>query len=85
MWHLYYRFCVYLFVRHFNYLEVFQSWKLKLTSKINSKCVHKVSTKINTAESKRHRDFCWRSGNSIKRKTTMGQPNPGYPLFRRQS
>jgi hypothetical protein len=29
--------------------------------------------------------FCRWSGNSIKRKTTPGQPNPGFPLFRRQS
>jgi hypothetical protein len=29
--------------------------------------------------------FCWRSGNSINKKTTPGQANPWYPLFRRQS
>jgi hypothetical protein len=29
--------------------------------------------------------FCLQSVNSVKIKTTPGQPNPGYPLFRRQS
>jgi hypothetical protein len=33
----------------------------------------------------KRRIFCRQSVNSIKRKTTSGQPNPRYPLFRRQS
>jgi hypothetical protein len=31
-----------------------------------------VSIKIHTTESKWHRDFCWRSGNSIKEKPLRG-------------
>jgi hypothetical protein len=31
---------------------------MELTSKINSKCVHKLLAKINNAESKQHKNFC---------------------------
>jgi len=31
---------------------------MELTSKINSKCVHKVLTKIINAENKQHKNFC---------------------------
>jgi len=60
-------------------------WKLKLTSKNKQQVCAQSVNKNNNAEIKWHRDFCWWSGNSIKRKTTPGQQNPGYPLFRRQS
>jgi len=43
-----------------------------------------VQQNITMWKIKRH-IFFRRSGNSFKRKTTPGQPNPGYPLFRRQS
>jgi len=60
--------------------------KRKLTSKIKSKCVHKVSTKIIMRKLNDTEIFVDEVKTQlIKRKTTSGQPNPGYPLFRRQS
>jgi hypothetical protein len=43
-----------------------------------------VCNKILNAEIKGDKYFVDDFVNSIKRKTTPGQPNPGYPLFRRQ-
>jgi hypothetical protein len=44
-----------------------------------------VQQNILNAENKKDKIFVDESGNSMKRKTTLGQPNLGYPLFRRQS
>jgi hypothetical protein len=44
-----------------------------------------VCNKILNAEFKGDKYFVDEIGNSIKRKTTSRQPNPGYPLFRKQS
>jgi len=57
---------------------------MKLTSKMNSKCVHKVLTKINNAETKQHKNFLLTKWKLKMRKTTPRLPNSGYPLFRRQ-
>jgi hypothetical protein len=66
------------------YKEKYLCEKLKWLLKVKCVCT-KCQQKISTAESKWHRDFCWRSGNSVKRKTTPRQPNPGISLFRRHS
>jgi hypothetical protein len=57
--------------------------KIKETSNLPSVC-NSVQQNITMQKLKRQ-IFCWQSGNSIKRKTIPGQPNPGYPLFRKQS
>jgi hypothetical protein len=65
------------------FAKIDKNWKIELTSK-NKVCAW-VSTKIIAQRKVNDTDFCWRSGNSVKRKTTPGQPNPGIPLFRRHS
>jgi hypothetical protein len=44
-----------------------------------------VCNKILNVKIKGDKYFVDEVENSIKRKTTPGQPNPGYPPFRRQS
>jgi hypothetical protein len=65
--------CAFGWVRYENY------WTSNLASVCNSVQKNIIMQKI------KRQIFCWWSGNSIKRKTTLGQPNPGYPLFRRQN
>jgi len=43
------------------------------------------NTKYLNCRIKKIQIFCWQSGNSVKRKTIPWQPNPGFPLFKRQS
>jgi len=64
-------------------LGFFWNWKIKGILILISVC-NSVQQNITMRKIKRQ-IFCWQSGNSLKRKTTPGQPNPGYPLFRRQS
>jgi len=66
---------------HRIFLEHYENWNWLL----KIKCVQQVSTKIKHSGKWKTHSFCSRSGNSIKRKTTLGQPNPGIPLFRRRS
>jgi hypothetical protein len=44
-----------------------------------------VSTKIKAQRKVNDTEIFVDEGNSVKRKTTPGQPNPGIPLFRRHS
>jgi hypothetical protein len=52
---------------------------------LNHQCVHKVSTKIIMRKLNDTEIFVDEVETQLREKTTPGQPNPGYPLFRRQS
>jgi hypothetical protein len=58
---------------------------MKLTSKNKKQVCAQSVNKTNNAENKQHKNFLLTKWKLKMRKTTPGQPNPGYPLFRRQS
>jgi hypothetical protein len=64
-----------------NKTPIFDHFPVDSTSHLQNAILQTIRALASTFKT----HISWRSGNSIKIKTSLGQPNPGFPLFRRQS